>query len=78
MVEFSTDDAKVTVKGSRYRAEPGEPGKCTVCAFKRGFGCTLTETILRDDPTGFNKLGLPRCQPGYRKDGKGIIWVLDV
>ena len=78
MVEFSSDESKVTVGGHRYRAVPGIEGKCDGCFFKNGFGCFLTEEILRSAPTSFNKLGLPRCQPGYRQDGKGIVWELDV
>ena len=78
IVKFSEDFSKVTVRSSRYRAVDGATGKCDRCFFKNGFGCFLAEEILRTAPTSFNKLGLPRCQQGYRQDGRSIIWELDV
>lgn len=74
MVEFSEDENKVTTGGHRYRAEEGTPGKCDGCVMKERFGCRLTAEALRYS----TMVGSCRCQPIWRKDGRHIIWVLDV
>lgn len=78
MVEFSGDENKVVVQGSRYRAEEGEVGKCKGCVMKKGFTCFLTEVALRGVPMHLYHTISPRCQSKDRKDGRSVIWVLDI
>ena len=81
MVEFSEDEGKVTVKSSRYKAVEGIRGRCEGCAFKKGFGCLVTEEALRGlsaEEIARMPMGLPRCQPEHRKDGRSVVWKVDV
>ena len=81
MVEFSEDQCTVTVRGSRYKTVDGMPGRCEGCAFKKGFGCLVSEEALRGlsavEIAGV-PMGLPHCQPEHRKDGRSVVWKVDV
>lgn len=65
-VAMAADEQSAVVGGHKFRAQHGgEPGRCTGCDFKDGFGCAFYRVDL----------GSSLCQPQNRQDGKGVVWV---